>query len=448
MWNFEYSYLDLPNFFHVPFVPTTLNDAHILLFNDELANKLGIDGHDVFKMPKDAKPFAQSYGGYQFGHFNVLGDGRAAVLGEHIAHDGERFDVQIKGAGKTPFSRGADGMAALAPMLREYIISEFMHAIGIKTARSLYVATTGITVMRERPLIGATLARTASSHIRIGTFNLARIVGTPEHVKALADYTISRHFPEIKDAHNPYLKLLQKVAKLQAETVAKWMCVGFVHGVMNTDNALISGETIDYWPCAFLDIFDPNAVFSSIDAQGRYKYQNQPIVAGWNIIRFAESLEGLVPQKDIDEEIENFAKYYEDYWLKGMCGKIGLKDAHKDDAKLINELLSTMYLNELDFTNTFLDFGITKLNEWRAKWLKRLKISGQTEQEALDIMHKNNPAIIPRNHQVEHALAKAEEGDLSYTISLVEALKTPYIQNEKYAQPPQKDYKCTTFCGT
>lgn len=440
--------MELPEFFHVPFKPTTMQNAHIWLFNHTLASELGISMNDAFEMPKNARPFAQAYGGYQFGHFSVLGDGRAAVLGEHITPCGQRFDVQIKGAGKTPFSRGGDGKAAIAPMLREYIISEFMHAVGVPTTRSLYVAATGETVMREKPLAGAVLARTAKSHIRIGTLNLAHIVGGQDKVKQIADYAISRHFPEILDADNPYLEFLRTVMRLQAQTVAKWMGLGFVHGVMNTDNALISGETVDYGPCAFLDAYDPNAVFSSIDRGGRYKYQNQPIVAGWNLIRFAESLEGLVAQKDAGAEIENFMVHYEEAWILEMRNKLGLKNERAGDAELAHELLATMHKQKLDFTNTFRDFDIIGLDEWRVKWLHRLAVDNQTPDDAKEIMDKHNPAIIPRNHIVEEALQIAETGDLSPVLSLIEALKAPYEPNDEYSKQAQDGYVCTTFCGT
>ena len=309
-WNFDNSYARLPKSFFSGTNPTPVRSPKLITLNHQLAASLGLnaealqseDGVAVLagnRIPEGASPLAQAYAGHQFGHFNMLGDGRAVLLGEQITPQGKRVDIQLKGPGRTPYSRGGDGRAALGPMLREYIISEAMHALGIPTTRSLAVVTTGEAVIRETELPGAILTRVAASHLRVGTFQYVAKWGTVEELRILADYTLKRHFPDVEADGNPYLSLLQEVIKRQAELIAKWQLVGFIHGVMNTDNMAISGETIDYGPCAFMDVYDPATVFSSIDRQGRYAYGNQPSIAGWNLARFAET---LLPLLDDNQE--------------------------------------------------------------------------------------------------------------------------------------------------
>ena len=351
-WHFDNSYARLPKSFYTSQNPTTVRSPKLIIFNNTLAKSLGLniqalqseEGTAVFagnQIPEGASPLAQAYAGHQFGHFTMLGDGRALLIGEQISPQDERFDIQLKGSGRTSYSRGGDGRAALGPMLREYIISEAMYALGIPTTRSLAVVTTGESVMRETELAGAVLTRVAASHLRVGTFEYAAKWGTVEELQSLADYTISRHYPEIKDDENRYLSLLQEVIKRQASLIAKWQLVGFIHGVMNTDNVTISGETIDYGPCAFMDAYDPATVFSSIDRQGRYAYGNQPNIGGWNLARFAET---LLPLLHADEEqavqmaqdaITEYIDLYQSNWLTGMRSKLGIFNEETEDKSLI-----------------------------------------------------------------------------------------------------------------
>jgi uncharacterized protein YdiU (UPF0061 family) len=398
----------------------------------------------------------------------MLGDGRALLLGEQITPSGERLDIQLKGSGRTPYSRGGDGRAALGPMLREYIISEAMYALGIPTTRSLAVVTTGETVYRDTAQPGAVLTRVAASHIRVGTFQYAAGLGSIEELRLLADYTLKRHFPYVDWDENRYISLLKEVVKRQASLIAKWQLVGFIHGVMNTDNMAISGETIDYGPCAFMNEYDPATVFSSIDRQGRYAYGNQPPIAKWNLTRFAETLIPLLRKhresaiEIAQETISEFDQMYDHHWLDGMRQKLGILNDEMGDAQLIDDLLGMMLKYRADFTNTFvaLTFGRTTDTElfessefqgWHARWQARLgRQYSNISPEGR--MRRSNPAIIPRNHRVEEALEAAVSADYSVMVKLLNALAAPYAhmpEQEEYAAPPGPSAcRYRTFCGT
>jgi len=491
-WNLEDTYTSLPQIFYRYHSPAAALNPQMVIYNHELARDLGLNPNNpcekIFSgtaLPPGAKPICQAYAGYQFGHFAMLGDGRAVLLGEQITPTGNRFDVQLKGAGPTPFSRGGDGYAALLPMLREYIISEAMFHLGIPTTRSLAVTLTGKPVIREKKLSGAVLTRIAGSHIRVGTFNYAAAFGTAEDVRALADYSIWRHFPwiaehgEWREAAVPssklsgrYILFFREVAARQAALIAGWQLIGFVHGVMNTDNMSICGETIDYGPCAFMDTYDPDTVFSSIDATGRYAYKNQPVIGAWNLSRFAEVLLPLFHENEDEaielakHEIERYRDVYQKTWLNGMRAKLGIDGESTEDAGIADELLALMHEHKLDYTNTFL--ALTHAGEkagmpsessglatkmplpkmpdftaWQKKWLAR-----RGELHNAPVMNAN-PAVIPRNHRVEEALAAAGHGDFSVMHDLLAALRQPYEESDMYSQPPGADscsYK--TFCGT
>ncbi len=487
LFTFDNSYVRLPGQFHAVASPVPVQAPSLIRFNHDLARELGLetDATDAALyadllagnlLPVGAEPIAQAYAGHQFGHFSPqLGDGRAILLGEIIDNKGERRDVQLKGAGQTPFSRRGDGRAALGPVLREYIVSEAMHALGIPTSRALAAVLTGEPVYRETTLPGAVLTRIAASHIRIGTFQFFAARGDTDSVRLLADHVIERHYPALKDSQNPYLALLDGVAARQAGLVARWMHVGFIHGVMNTDNMTVSGETIDFGPCAFLDEYDPAKVFSSIDQQGRYAYGNQPGIAQWNIARLAETLLPLLGENEeeaiaaANASLVEFGKVFQDAWLDGMRRKIGLFDQADDDLALVQSLLETMHRNEADFTLTFRALcdvaeggAISGLRanftdpedcrQWVDRWQARLGQEKQTPAERAALMKAVNPSIIPRNHRVEEALAAAENGDFSPFEALVEATRTPYADREPdsfYAQAPLLDQRVTrTFCGT
>jgi len=405
----------------------------------------------------------------------MLGDGRAILLGEQITNCGDRFDIQLKGAGRTPYSRNGDGRAALGPILREYIISEAMYYLGIPTTRSLAVVKTGEPVMRERMLAGAILTRVAASHIRVGTFEYAAHFGSTEDVRSLADYTITRHFAGIETNENKYITMLNEVVKRQASLISKWQLVGFIHGVMNTDNMAISGETIDYGPCAFMDTYNPATVFSSIDSQGRYAYENQPKIAAWNLARFAETLLPLLHNDEktavniAQEVIENFGILYENNMLAGMCAKLGLYNEKTNvefDELLVNDLLKLMQLHQADYTNTFRALtlhnttkvdGIKLFSEpafhsWNNRWQARLCRQAKSKDELYTLMKRHNPVIIPRNQWVEEALVAAENGNLSLTNNLLSACINPYEyrpEQEEYANLLTSTSCCyQTFCGT
>jgi len=399
----------------------------------------------------------------------MLGDGRAILLGEQLSEAGQIYDIQLKGSGPTRYSRGGDGRATLGPMLREYLISEAMHALGIPTTRGLAVVTTGEKIMRERPLPGAILTRVASSHLRVGTFQYALAWGSVEQLKTLANYAIQRHDPDVLKREEPYLKFLLRVIDRQAEVIAKWQLVGFVHGVMNTDNMTISGETIDYGPCAFLDRYDPKTVFSSIDHQGRYAYGNQPYIGKWNLTRFAETLLPLLHDdedtavKKAEEALATYDERFTEYFLNGMRRKLGLFTEHSGDADLIHDLLTLLEKNQVDFTNFFLQLTFDSFRDepfvnkqlfkdWYNRWQKRLEAQEQSADQAHELMKKHNPAIIPRNYYVEKALTAAVD-DNDYTLfnEFSNALTHPYSHTDdqvKFSTTPETKVPYRTYCGT
>ena len=470
-WNFQNTYTTLPNIFFTKHALTPVSTPKLIIFNNNLAAALGapkdLNTFAGNHIPIGTAPISQAYAGHQFGHFTMLGDGRATLIGEQITPSGEHFDIQLKGSGRTPYSRGGDGRAALAPMLREYIISEAMHELGIPTTRSLAVVETGEVIQREKILPGAILTRVASSHIRVGTFEYAYHFGTKEDLRALADYTIARHFIDIDNADNKYVALLQEIVKRQASLIAKWQLIGFVHGVMNTDNMAVSGETIDYGPCAFMDTYHPETVFSSIDRHGRYAYKNQPEMAAWNIARFAESLLPLLHEsksKAIEvgqEEIRKFWDVYDKNWLCGMRSKLGMLSEEPEDKALIEALLRVMQESKMDYTNMFcaltLDekgvaeiFSEPSFQQWNERYKMRLSKQSKGKGEDKSLMKANNPALIPRNFRVEEALEAAEHGDLSVMNKLLQALKRPYEYREDQEEYATVFVSCgyKTFCGT
>ncbi|UJF27519.1 YdiU family protein [Planococcus sp. 107-1] len=480
-WNFDNSYARLPQAFFTKLKPHPVAAPELVLFNTPLAEELGLDGEmlqteegtAIFagnEIPEGAAPLAQAYAGHQFGNLTMLGDGRAVLLGEQLTPNGRRFDIQLKGAGRTPYSRGGDGRAALGPMLREYIISESMHALGIPTTRSLAVVSTGEEIRRETRLPGAILTRIAASHLRFGTFQYAASRGNLEEFKQLADYAVERHYPHIESGKDRYLTFFKEVAERHAKLVSKWQLVGFIHGVMNTDNMTISGETIDYGPCAFMNEYDPATVFSSIDQQARYAFGNQPQITGWNLARFAET---LVPFLHEDKEkaielaqgvLKDFIESYYAHWLNGMRAKLGMFGEEAEDEALIGELLSWMHENGADYTNTFRSltlgqtsgeglFGAPKFKAWHAKWQARLSCQEEGTDASEALMRRSNPSIIPRNHRVEEALdAAVQNGDYSVLEKLLDVLADPYAYSEEQEEytklPPEDDAPYQTFCGT
>ena len=475
-WNLQSSYTQISDKLFSELKPDAVTNPSTVIVNNELAEKLGLnlkgiseeDLSNLFSgnsLPHGSKPFAQAYAGHQFGHFTILGDGRAHIVGEQVTPDGEIFDIQYKGSGRTPYSRGGDGKAALGPMLREYLISEAMYYLGIPTTRSLAVVETGEKVYREVPLKGSILTRVASSHIRIGTFQFLAAHKDYEGMKSLLDFSIKRHFSNLKFSENLAIEFIKAVMQKQINLIVEWMRVGFIHGVMNTDNSTISGETIDYGPCAFMDHYDANTVFSSIDTQGRYSFANQPSIIQWNLVRLAEC---LLPLIDKDEKrsieiaqnlINTFSSLFKDKWLQMMKKKLGIKDQSEDDEELINNLIKWMQQKKPDFTNTFCnlmnydhaddeEFEDDEFNNWKREWKKRVK-----SKEYLDVMISCNPTLIPRNYLVEEALSEAEtDGKFDKFNELNEIISSPYQLkkvNIKYLETPSKTnipYK--TFCGT
>jgi serine/tyrosine/threonine adenylyltransferase len=474
---------------YVPWHGTEVPAPKLLVFNEGLAAELGLDPDELrspegvqilvgARAPEGAQPVAQAYAGHQYAHFVPrLGDGRALLLGEVVDIHGRRRDLHLKGSGRTPFARSGDGKAVVGPMLREYVVGEAMYALGIPTTRALAVVATGQQIARETPLPGAVLTRVAASHIRVGTFQYAAAQASEGHelLRRLADYAIARHHPHAADAANPYLALLDAVTAAQADLIARWMCVGFIHGVMNTDNMTISGETIDYGPCAFMDAFDPATVFSSIDHGGRYAYGNQPAIGLWNLSRLAEALLPLV-HADTDTAIaevtavlETFADRFRAASGAGMCAKLGLPaDGPAADADLLPEWLGLLNAQRVDWTSAFRalsaaargDAGPARalfaepepFDAWRERWLGRLAAAGD-RAAAADAMDRVNPVYIPRNHLVEEALAAATAGDLGPVERLVEVLRSPYdVQPgaQAYASPASTEFgSCyRTFCGT
>jgi uncharacterized protein YdiU (UPF0061 family) len=477
-WRLDHSYARLPALLHSSVAPTPVGEPTVLVLNTRWAAELGLDAAVLATpagaamlagnaLPPGARPIAQAYAGHQFGHFTGLGDGRAILLGEQITPRGERHDVQLKGAGRTPFSRRGDGRAAAGPMLREYIVSEAMAALGVPTTRSLAVVATGEPVYREAALPGAVLTRTAASHIRVGTFQWVAAHGETAVLSALVDYTVARHYPELAAAENRALALFEGAIERQAALVARWMQLGFVHGVMNTDNMAVSGETIDYGPCAFLDAYDPATAFSSIDRGGRYAFGKQPAIAQWNLARLGETLLPLIAADEAvavaraTERLQNFQARYEFHWLAGMRRKLGLVGEEPEDVRLIEDLLGAMRATGEDFTLTFRELdarsdaelaGSEAMVAWRQRWRARLARQAVEPEAARALRGRSNPAVIPRNHQVEAALAAALDGDLGPTERLLAVLAQPFQstpENASYRQPPPGGgvgYR--TFCGT
>jgi serine/tyrosine/threonine adenylyltransferase len=489
LFEFDNSYARLPERFFARIRPTAVSAPRLIQLNGNLAQHLNIDpaklggqeGIEVLagnRLPPNAEPIAMAYAGHQFGSFvPQLGDGRAMLLGEVIDRDGMRCDIQLKGSGPTPFSRRGDGRAALGPVLREYVISEAMAALRIPTTRALAAVTTGDTVWRETGLPGAILTRVASSHIRVGTFQFFAARSDGEAIRSLADYVIARHYPEAAAAENPYRALLDLIIGRQADLIAKWMLVGFIHGVMNTDNTSVAGETIDYGPCAFMDSYHPATVYSSIDAMGRYAYGNQPGIAQWNLTRLAETLLPLLAD-DLDaavkvaqDMIDRFGERFEMAYASGLARKLGLFHPEPDDLYLGRDLLERMAGNRADFTLTFRrlsdaavspdnDDAVRSLfadpgafDEWAARWRRRLVEDARGANERRAAMRSANPAFIPRNHLVEEAISAAQrEANYSPFETLLTVLSMPYEDQPaftRYAEPPAPHQVVhQTFCGT
>lgn len=482
---FDNSYTSLPESFYTLIKPMPVKSPTLLKINIPLANKLGLDerllkdeatlnilaGNET---PPNSSPLSQVYAGHQFAHFvPQLGDGRAHLIGEIIDKEGVRFDLQLKGSGPTPYSRRADGRAALGPVMREYIVSEAMHALGIPTTRALSVVSSGQKVVREELLPGGVLARVAKSHIRVGTFEYFAARGEYEGLKVLADYVIQRHYPKVLETKNPYLSLLECVTQKQAGLIARWMGVGFIHGVMNTDNTSIACETIDYGPCAFMDNYYEKQVFSAIDRQGRYAYCMQPAIIQWNMARFAEALLPLIdetPNKAVDkanEVIKGFDTAYESHWLSVMRQKLGLLFPEKEDKHLVTTLLTLMEREELDFTLTFSALTEDAKNEsssgfptlaksedtvaWYQSWRER--IASDDRKQSYQMMKNSNPLYIPRNHQIEKAIQAAyQHEDYTHMYTLCEVLSLPFTERsgfEDFKRPPKESERVyQTFCGT
>lgn len=490
LFPFENSYARLPERFFSRVTPTSVADPRLVRVNAPLALELGLDperlagpdGVEVFagnRVPNGAEPLAMAYAGFQFGNWvPQLGDGRAILLGELLDGEGVRRDVQLKGAGRTPFSRNGDGRAGLGPVLREYVVSEAMAALGIPTTRSLAAVMTGERIVREKPLPGAVLTRVAQSHIRVGTFQFFASRGDVEAIRVLAEHVIARHYPEVAHADNPTLAMLDAVIERQAELIARWQLVGFIHGVMNTDNTSIAGETIDYGPCAFMDNYHPDTVYSSIDHIGRYAYANQPRIALWNLLGLTNALLPAIadePETAVapaTEVLETFPDRFRKFYNRGMRRKLGLAEARDDDEELARDLLTTMSDNGADLTLTFrrlselgdepseADATVGNLfrepsffDDWAIRWRRRLASEGRSFAERRRGMRSVNPAFIPRNHRVEEVIqAATEEGDFVPFEKLLDVLAHPYDDqpsDERYAAPPRpEEVVHQTFCGT
>jgi uncharacterized protein YdiU (UPF0061 family) len=482
-WNLDHSYARLPEILHERWKLTPVTAPRLVIFNRPLAIALGLDAEALdhvdhaalfagHTLPPGAQPIAQAYAGHQYGNFTGLGDGRALLLGEQITPAGQRFDIQLKGSGPTPFSRGGDGRAALGPMLREYLISEAMHALGIPTTRSLAVAATGESIIRREGRIpGAVLTRVAASHIRVGTFEWAAAHQDKDALLALVHHTLDRHYPDLATSDDPALTLLKAVINRQAALVARWMHVGFVHGVLNTDNVALSGETIDYGPCAFMDRYDPETTFSSIDRHKRYAFAKQSHITQWNMARLAEA---LLPVLHPEEEralerantaIQAFPDQFQGHWLNGMRAKLGLFTSEAEDTSLIESLLTWMAENEADYTYTFVTltrasaledspFPDPTFQAWHAQWKNRREREARTPLQSLALMQAHNPVVIPRNHKVEEALAAAsEQNDFNPLHRLLAALAQPFDHHSpipaEFTEPaPTTDAPYQTYCGT
>ncbi|OLP44324.1 protein adenylyltransferase SelO [Rhizobium oryziradicis] len=483
MFPFDNSYARLPGHFHASVLPAPAARPKLIRYNAALAKELGIELNsedesslaEIFsgnRVPEGASPLAMAYAGHQFGGFNPqLGDGRAILLGEVVDQSGKRRDIQLKGGGPTPFSRNGDGRAALGPVLREYIVSEAMFALGIPTTRALAAVATGQAVRRETPLPGAVFTRVAASHIRVGTFQFFAARGDTQGLRTLADYVIARHYPALTGADNPYLALLNAIIDAQASLIARWMAVGFIHGVMNTDNVTVSGETIDFGPCAFLDEYDPKKKFSSIDQRGRYAYANQPGIGQWNMARLAECLLPLFegPEEraveDANAALVRFGETFQRHWLTNFRAKFGIIGEDEDDLALVNDFLALMHESEADFTVTFRRLGYVagganpstlnllpdELAQWLPRWQSRLG-TGRDARQTEATIHATNPALIPRNHRIEEAIAAAIYDDYSYFERLTKALERPFDEVDAKADlrlpPTVEERVARTFCGT
>lgn len=479
-FNFDTTYTSLGELFFTKLVPVAVADPKLVVLNENLVDELGLD----FSALDDeksaalfsgncevagAQTFAQAYAGHQFGYFTMLGDGRALVWGEHLSPDNKRVDIQFKGSGQTPYSRSGDGRAVLGPMLREYLVSEAMHSLRVCTTRSLAVCSTGEKVLREEPMPGAILTRVASSHIRVGTFEFAASCGDENMLGSILNYSIKRHYPHLQEVENPALGFIEAVMLRQADLIVDWMRVGFIHGVMNTDNMAISGQTIDYGPCAFMDHYHPHTVFSSIDHKGRYAFENQPSIAQWNLARLAESLLPLIhKQVDValemaEELIMGFSDICQAKYLKMMASKLGLFGSFAEDKKLIFDLLHWMQEEQLDYTNTFRDLcSIEKPHgkpyqqkffaAWYKCWQARRLQNDVSLEASVKLMKSQNPVLIPRNHIVQVALDAAHEGDFRPFHAAIDAFREPYKERENlssYQKPPKACERVyQTFCGT
>ena len=476
-WKWDNSYTRVNELLFSKVKPTKSIQPKLLQFNKRLAEELNLSVENVDdfvsflsgnELPEGTESIAQAYAGHQFGHFNVLGDGRAILLGEHITESGKRFDIQLKGAGRTPYSRNGDGRATTSAMLREYLISEAMHGLGIPTTRSLAVVGTGDEVYREYVSEGAVLTRVAESHIRVGTFQYAAKYLPKDELRTFCNYVIERHYPKVAKEENAHLAFLRKVQDTQIYLIVNWMRVGFIHGVMNTDNMSIPGETIDYGPCAFMNAYDPATVFSSIDRNSRYAYGNQPSIAQWNIACLASALIPIIHDdkeeavKLCQEIINEFPAIYEQRWAKMMCSKLGILEEEEGDAALIKDLLHWMEANKVDYTNTFLQllkaknehiriYGLADFQAWFTRWEER--VSTYAWEEVCSLLNTFNPKCIPRNHLVEEALHQAANlNDYGLFNRLLEVLQAPYEEHkgfEDFQEPPRDgdgDYR--TYCGT
>jgi serine/tyrosine/threonine adenylyltransferase len=479
IFNFDNTWLTLPGKFYGLVNLNRFENAELVLLNRELLSALDIGEEHADKMIRvfsgqslheQVNPFAQAYAGHQFGHFTMLGDGRAVVVGEHLTNDNRRFDIQLKGGGRTPYSRNGDGKATLKAMLREYLVSEAMHHLKIDSSRSLAVFKTGEEVFRETRHDGAVLARVMKSHIRIGTFEYASFLGTKEDLEALFHYTVNRLYPHLSENGNPALGLLEEVMRVQINLVTNWMRVGFIHGVMNTDNISISGETFDYGPCAFINSYHPQTVFSSIDVSGRYAFANQPKILKWNLVKFAQALLPLINSNETNaialaqQTIDKFDRLWEERFYAVMADKLGIENKTSEDRLLVDGFLDIMMQLKLDYTNTFaaLSFDIDLLTlptdnpsikNWLERWEKRIAQNSRGFETAKKIMKKNNPVFIPRNHQVEGALYNACSGDYHDFEALLKIVQNPYIYdpaNSNFLSAPgtEFDRKYQTFCGT
>ncbi len=460
-WNFQNSYTDLPNIYYSNVQPDNFENPRLLLFNKDLANDLNLrinnDEKEIcdFLLGKklDKKNFfSQAYAGHQFGHFTILGDGRALLLGEHINDNNKRFDIQLKGSGQTPYSRNGDGKAALGPMIREYIVSEAMHNLNIPSTRALAVITTGERILRENYEPGAILVRVAKSHIRIGTFQFGSLLKNTNDFYNLISYTIDRLYPEIRNHNNKYIIFFKKICESQINLIVEWMRVGFIHGVMNTDNMSLSGETIDYGPCAFLDNYNPKKVFSSIDSMGRYSFENQSKIAFWNLARFAETFLHLIDENEknaikiIEDILNEYKEKFNNAWFNMMNKKLNL-NKNQNNKSLINEFLDIMHVYKLDYTNTFINLDINRLNnKIFNNWIK------EYSKKKLLKNNLTNPIIIPRNHLIERVINECYKGEYDNLYELENILKNPYDTkyiNHKFTKAPEDNEKVQqTFCGT